>query len=358
VGKILFAVVVGASLLSSGPGRAADPIPMIDAHSQADQDLNVALLVRLMDQGGVKRTILSNRGGLQPKQLVAMAAAHPDRITSSMEVKSRRLYLSGKPEFFRRLEEMGKEPRYGAISEALLWHQAKGGQRRGASQRAGQGQRAEGRGQGGPRQARRGGRAPDFESGGAPAGAGRRAGDMVPEFDLPIEAPQVQAVLKMALARNWPFVAHYEFRSLNKERYAARMKELKDLLRAHPDHPIVLIHMGQLRADEAAGLISEFRNIYFMTSHANPVFEAVGGGYGWTKLFEGRKLAPAWKKLAVANPDRFILAFDCVLKRHWQPQFYLAQAKLWQEALADLPTDAAHAIAHRNAERLWALSPL
>jgi predicted TIM-barrel fold metal-dependent hydrolase len=323
--KILLAALMGTVLLGPELGRAADSIPMIDAHSQADEELGAFRLLKLMDQGGVRRTILSNRGGLEASQLVAMAAAYPDRITASMEVKSHRHYLPGTPEFFRRLEAMGKESRYGAISEALLWHQAKGGQRRG---------------------------------GGRNGEAARRGGQAVGEFDLPIEAPQVQAVLKMALARNWPFVAHYEFRSLNKERYAARMKELKDLLRRYPNHPIVLIHMGQLRADEAARLISEFRNVYFMTSHANPVFGAVGRDYGWTKLFAGRKLAPAWKALFVANPDRFILAFDSVLKRHWELQFYLAQAKLWQEALADLPSDAAQAVAHRNATRLWALPPL
>jgi hypothetical protein len=347
--KVLIAALAGASLLGLDPGGAAEPVPMIDAHSQADKELSVARLLKLMDQGGVRRTILSSRGGLQPRQLVAIAAAHPDRITASMEVKSHRHYLPGTPEFFRRLEEMGKEPRYGAISEALLWHQAKGGQRRGAGRGGGEGPRAGGRGSGGSRQAQQGGRS---------RGSGGGGGDVVAEFDLPIDAPQVQAVLKMALARDWPFIAHYEFRSLGRERYAARMKELKDLLRAYPDHPIVLIHMGQLRADEAAQLIAEFRNIYFMTSHANPVYEAVGGGYGWTRLFEGRKLAPAWKALFVANPDRFILAFDNVLKRHWEAQYYLAQARLWRDALADLPTDVAHAVAHRNAERLWRLPPL
>jgi hypothetical protein len=331
---------------------------MIDAHSQADKDLSVSRLLKLMDQGGVRRTILSNRGGLQPRQLVAMAAAHPDRITASMEVKSHRYYLPGKPEFFRRLQEMSKEPRYGAISEALLWHQAKGGQRRGMGRRAGEGPRAGRRGPGGPPQAQARGQGRGVGARGGQRGPRGRADGMVGKFDLAIEAPQVQAVLKIALARNWPFIAHYEFRSLDKQRYAVRMKELKDLLRAHPNHPIVLIHMGQLRVDEATKLISEFRNIYFMTSHANPVFEAVGGGYGWTKLFKGRKLAPAWRALVVAHPDRFILAFDNVLKRHWRPEYYLAQARLWQEALADLPTDVAHAVAHRNAERLWSLRPL
>ncbi len=343
--KILSAALALSALLVTGIGAvtAADPIPMIDAHSQADKDFDISAALKLMDQGGVRRTILSSLGGLTPSKLVAMAAAHSDRITASMEVKSQQHYMTGTPEFFQRLAKMAEEPRYGAISEALLFHAEKGTQPRrggqGAERRGGQAQERAG----GQEQRRRGGQGQE------------RQRETVPEFNLSIDSPQVKAVLQVALRRNWPFVAHYEFRSLNTADYAARMAELKRLLGAHPSHPIVLIHMGQLYAGEAAVLISEFRNVYFMTSHSNPLYDAMGGGLSWTKLFEGRKIAPAWKKLFVTHPDRFILGFDNVLKRHWEPAYYVAQAKLWQDAFADLPPEVAHAIAHRNAERLWRL---
>jgi predicted TIM-barrel fold metal-dependent hydrolase len=310
------AAIVAAVLLGS-PAAQANKIPIVDAHSQASRDLALSTVMRLMDRGGVARTILSNRSGLSPSGLVAMVAERSDRLTASMEVKSQRYFITGEPEFYQRLEAMSREPRYGAISEVLLWHERKGGH-----------------------------------------GSSRKGGEAVPEVNLPIEAPQVQAVLQVALKRGWPFVVHYEFRSLDKAGYARRMAELKGLLRAHPTHPIVLIHMGQLYANEAAALIAEFPNIYFMTSHANPIFESVGGGLGWTKLFEGRKLAPAWKKLVVAHPGRFIMAFDNVLPRHWEPGYYVAQADLWQDGLNDLPRDVANAVAHGNAIRLWKLPPL
>jgi hypothetical protein len=31
--------------------------------------------------------------------------------------------------------------------------------------------------------------------------------------------------------------------------------------------------------------------------------------------------------------------------------------KYWRKAMADLPDDVAHAIAHGNAERLWRIKP-
>jgi predicted TIM-barrel fold metal-dependent hydrolase len=343
--------VLGAAMLLASSIAHANKIPIIDAHSQAGRDLTLSTILRLMDRGGVARSILSNRAGLTPAGLVAMAAERPDRITASMEVKSQRYFITGEPEFFQRLEAMGREPRYGAISEVLLWHERKGGQgnRKGQASGGGRGQaRAEGRGEGRGEGPGRG----EARSG------GQGGGEEVPEVNLPIDAPQVQAVLRMALKRGFPFVVHYEFRSLDRAGYARRMAELKGLLRAHPTHPIVLIHMGQLYANEAAALIAEFPNIYFMTSHANPLFDSVGGGLQWTKLFEGRKLAPAWKKLFLAHPDRFIMAFDNVLPRHWEPSYYVPQADLWQDGLRDLPRDAANAVAHGNAIRLWKLPPL
>jgi hypothetical protein len=345
----LGALLLGVSLFAATPARA-QKIPMIDAHSQADRAVSLARLVRLMDQGGVARTILSSRGGWVPAEFVAMVSEKPDRVTPSMEVKSQKYFITGEPEFFRRLEAMGREPRYGAISEVLLWHERKGGQGGGHGGGRAQASVAGGGGRGLGRGEERGR--------GQARGGGHGGGEEVPEVNLSIDAPQVQAVLQMALKRNWPFIVHYEFRSLRKADYAARMTELKRLLRAYPDLPVVLIHMGQLYAGEAAALIAEFSNIYFMTSHANPVFDSVGGGLEWTKLFSGRVIAPAWKALFITHPDRFILAFDNVLGRHWEPGFYLAQANLWQDALRDLPREVAHMVAHKNAERLWRLPPV
>ena len=57
----------------------------------------------------------------------------------------------------------------------------------------------------------------------------------------------------------------------------------------------------------------------------------------------------------VEYPDRFVLAFDNVWEDHWG-SLYGEQAAVWRKALADLPHDATHAVAHGNAERLWKLA--
>ncbi len=73
-------------------------------------------------------------------------------------------------------------------------------------------------------------------------------------------------------------------------------------------------------------------------------------------MFDDELLTPAWKDLMTQNPDRFILAFDNVWPDHWGT-YYLRQIALWRKALAARPHEAAHAIAHGNAERLWRLPP-
>jgi len=47
---------------------------------------------------------------------------------------------------------------------------------------------------------------------------------------------------------------------------------------------------------------------------------------------------------------------DNVFAEHWG-DFYLKQMVYWKRGLAELPIDAAHLIAHGNAERLWQITP-
>ena len=58
----------------------------------------------------------------------------------------------------------------------------------------------------------------------------------------------------------------------------------------------------------------------------------------------------------IRHPDRFILGFDSVWAKVWRT-FYIEQVRVWRQALRELPDDVAHAVAHKNAERLWNLPP-
>jgi len=294
--------------LVAGPAVAQYRGPIIDAHSQADQEIELEEILALMDEAEVSRTILSSWGGRRPRDLTAFAKRHPHRITPALRTKGG-IYRSKKLEKYKQfLDKQATSPWFGAMGEVLLYHAKK-----------------EVRG-----------------------GKGSYSLQVVPPDD-----PRVRAALALALKRQWPFVAHIEFAEAGADQ-GVFMAKLEDMLRANIAHPFALIHMGQLEAKEAGRLIDDHPNIYFITSHATPDFAR--SGYAFTNMFVGHHVASHWKALMVLHKDRFVLGFDNVFARNWRNS-YVQQVQLWRRALSELPPDVAHAVAHQNAERLWRLPP-
>lgn len=293
------------ALALGGPIPAgAAPLPLIDAHSQVDEGVNLNKVIPLMDKAGVARTLLSARGRVEPEALAALAGKHPGRIVPSVRTKGE-AYASNRSGYYRLLERQLGMPQFGALAEVILWHAQKG--------------------------------------------------DRAPQWIVPLDSPQAQAALRAALERGWPFIAHYEFAAMGGQKEAL-LRQFEGLAAKHPEHPFALIHMGQLPPADARRLIGAHKNIHFLTSHSNPVVIRLSK-QPWVDLFEGDRIAPAWRELILQHPDRFVLAFDNVWPEHWGP-YYLEQAALWRKALGALPPEAARALAHRNAERLWRLPPL
>ncbi len=289
------------------PPAAAEEIPnlyFIDAHSQLPARQDASEIIELMDQANVYRTILSARNDRKPKDVSMLASQHPERIIAAVRSKGK-AFNNGSPKFKKLIKMQVNNPQYRAMGEAILYHAKKG--------------------------------------------------KKAPEIDVAANSPQAQFLLDLAIKRNWPFIAHYEFSAAgwNKSDY---IKDFEAMASSHPEHPFVLIHMGQLDADEAKRLIDTHQNVYFIMSHSNPVTLAKNSGQPWANLYSGKSLAPEWLNIILASPDRFILGFDNVWPEDWG-QSYLKQATLWRKALSELPLHIAKALAHGNAERLWKLAP-
>ncbi|MEP4380583.1 MAG: amidohydrolase family protein [Alphaproteobacteria bacterium] len=280
---------------------AADDIPMIDAHSQIELDVDIDFVIAQMDKAGVARTILSTRGRFPPNVLATYARRFPDRITAAVRTKGN-IFTNNSPKFRKFFNAQVSMPEYTAMAEVILWHAKKG--------------------------------------------------HMAPEQITSINTPQAQMALRTAVERGWPFIFHYEFAAAGDAR-GTIVAEMEETLRAHPDHPFALIHMGQLDAAAAARLLAAHGNLHFMVSHANPIASAVSG-QPWTEMFDGDSLSKEWREVIENHPDRFVLNFDNVFPDHWG-NFYLKQAALWQGVLNQLPPEIGHAIGHGNAERLWKL---
>lgn len=297
--------LAAASWLFATPVFAHD-IPIIDAHSQADHEVDLADIVPLLDRAGVSRVILASRSKRHWRDIAQLAARHPDRVTASVRTKGRR-FVENHAKFYKLLKKQLGTPQFAAMAEVILWHAQKG----------------------------------------------HKAAEVIVH---PAD-PQAQAALEATLKRGWPFVPHIEFAAAREAGdYDRFMKALKAMLDAHPDHPFALTHMAQLSAAEAGALLAAHRNIHFIMSHANPVVVSKSK-QPWVDLFDGgAELSPQWRALVLRYPDRFIVGFDNVWAEHWG-SFFTDQVALWRKAFANLPHDVAHAIAHKNAERLWRLPP-
>jgi predicted TIM-barrel fold metal-dependent hydrolase len=301
--------VVGPSHVTHG-----GDIPIIDAHSQVPHRYEeLDEIIQLMDRGRVARVILSSRGPVKPEQLLSFASRYPGRIIPAVRTKNR-LYRENDERFYAFLRNQVEMRQFGAMAEVLMYHAQKGLHRVRA-----------------------------------------------PRVIVSPDDERVLATLKYARKKKWPFIVHIEFRRAGDLRDVF-MTKFEVLLSNNPEHPFVLIHMGQLDLPDVRRLIEAYENIYFITSHstsiqASPIAVVKKSDDPRTNMFDGDHLSATWKHLMIEHPERFILGFDNVWPEHWG-QYYLDQIELWRGAIKALPPEVAHALAHGNAERLWHLPPL
>jgi hypothetical protein len=253
-----------------------------------------------MDEAGIAHIILSFRGDGKARDVIGLSQSNPSRVTPAIKIKGKNWPKGGK-KFVKQVTNQLKTGAFGAIGEALVYHAAKG--------------------------------------------------NKAPEWTVLPTDQQFRHVIDVARQNGWPVITHIEFRAApDRNRLMAL---LEALLAENRDLSFPLIHMAQLDPGDVERLLAKHPNVYFMTSHSNPITIAKSN-QPWTNLFSSDEFRPEWLKLLVAYSDRFILNFDNVWPEHWGSQ-YLEQATFWKRTLADLPENAAHNIAHKNAERLWKL---
>ena len=297
-------------------GLGAAELPIIDAHSQADQHIEFDEIIKVMDEARVSRAILTLRGSRQPEELAAFASRHPDRIIAAVRTKG---YMSGGGKYFKQMfVKQMLMPQFRALGEVLLWHEEK-----------------------------------------TAVTVIRGDGTMgpPPKVVFSPDHPRVQGVLSAAIKKGWPFVAHIEFRNIpTVAEFNEFMNKFEIMLRRNPDHPFLLNNMGYLEANQVRRLIESHPNIYFIPSWSNPIAAKGKHGQRFVNMFKKNSLSLEWRDLIVRHPERFVLGLDNIMANQWG-SFYVRQIALWRQALNKLPAHVAHAVAHTNAERLWRLPP-
>ncbi|MDH5547005.1 MAG: amidohydrolase [Gammaproteobacteria bacterium] len=306
---------------------AWDDIYFVDAHSQFDANVTHDIMLDRMVNNQVKATILATRGpsALNERQkslfdFTQLAAGSSVEILPALRSKSS-LYFDGTDseadvlaykDFLEKQliypNNNGYSIPYRATGEVLNYHQSKS--------------------------------------------------EDIPLVIKSLFSPYVQETLNIAKNKNWPFIVHLEFGAMTKEEFLHYRDELEKLLDDNPTHNFILIHMAQLDLAQTLRMLMRHDNVYFLTSHADPL--AAATIFPWTNLFEpdgngGYRLQRPWQNAFNHHSDRFIFALDNVFVVHWQNQ-YNEKIKYWRTALSQLKYQAAHNIAHCNAERLWNIS--
>jgi Tat protein secretion system quality control protein TatD with DNase activity len=303
-------LLIALSLLArTSAASAGERLPIIDAHSQLEHEIAPERVIELMDAAHVSRTILAARRKTTIKDMIALAREYPDRITAAVRTKGGAYQDKPVRAFKKFLGKQLKHPEFAAMAEVLMFHARK---------------------------------------------TNKKGKTIAPQVAFLPGHAKPAAALDVALSKGWPFIIHIEFASLGAKR-GKYMKAMESMLRAHPKHPFVLIHMGQLGPKDAERLLAAHPNLSFIPAHTTPVTLAESHE-PWTAMFKGHALSVPWRDLILRHPERFVLGFDNVWAQHWE-EFYVPQVRLWRRILGELPEDVAHAVAHRNAERLWHLPP-
>jgi len=276
----------------------------VDVHTQVSPEVELNNILTQTSANNVAKSILSARGGLSSTDITDFAQQNPDKIVAMIKVKGR-AYSDNSPSYFTTLQSRADSGLYGAIGEVMIYHAEK---RNGAA----------------------------------------------PEVKVPLTDDRVTAALNVAKTYGWPLILHIEFASLSNTEFATTLQALNTFLTTHASHPIALIHMGQLESNDVETLLSEHSNVFFITSHSNPVSIA-SSNQPWTNMFSGDSLAPEWERLLLAYPDRLIFALDNVWPEHWEADHYARQIATWKKALTYIPPEVVKVFAHGNAERLWGI---
>jgi len=300
-----------AACTSSDEPDSEQELYLVDAHSQfvfAEVDDPIPyddVLVR-MGENDVRFAILAVVGDLSDSLALAdFAQDHPDRITAAVSAKVDDEELI---DFQETLTQQIDSGLFGAAAEMLLYHAAK-----------------------------------EDASGTT----------IAPKIEVLPGDSDTQAYVRACLDNDWPVVLHIEFGSMesdeNEQRWSQFMSGLEQLLETHPDHPFVLAHVGELSTEESERLLTTHSNVYLMTNFTDLLHLCTG------EPVEGVSM-DSWLELFDEHFDRVVLGLDRVWSSHWEQEAYARDGSMVRSTLATLSDEAAIAIAHGNAERLWGLT--
>lgn len=172
------------------------------------------------------------------------------------------------------------------------------------------------------------------------------------DIHIPIDGPIGHQLFSLSERLGIPFQIHYEIED-------ELLAPLEKMLMQYPGAKVIWCHLAQVRYGERASrytpgyvdaLIGRFAHLYFDTAFGDwhSIYPPSNQRHARVWNGEGR-LAPEWRDLIVAHPQRFLSALDLGQDRLYRIAEYSHKHRIF---LSCLPEETQHQVAYRNA---WAL---
>jgi hypothetical protein len=183
------------------------------------------------------------------------------------------------------------------------------------------------------------------------------------DVDIPLNGPNGHRLFRLAGATGVPVSIHLEPED-------APLAALEEMLAAYPQAKVIVSHFGQLRHPERQQrfvpayveyLLGTYPNLYFDLSTGEPgrIYQCGAHRVLDTVIWDanGRggqrdRLAPPYRELLSKFSTRFVAGFDYGPENRQSADYLRTRIANMRLILRDLPNEAQHDIAYRNAWRL------
>lgn len=188
-----------------------------------------------------------------------------------------------------------------------------------------------------------------------------KAGRTDRDNDIPLNGKNGKLLFQVSSDTGIAFIIHLEPED---EPIAA----LKEMLQKYPKAKVIWAHFAQVRHPEKQGQFSAANVRKWLSAYPNLYYDLSTGGPGrrykcndnvldvalWQSSAGGQKgvLKPEFKALLTDFSDRFVVGLDYGGGRDPLPEFIKNKMKTRRLMIKDLPTEAQHNIAYRNAWKL------
>jgi len=172
------------------------------------------------------------------------------------------------------------------------------------------------------------------------------------KFTMRADSPTLRALFDLAAKHKTALMVHAEWGS-------STPAELGRLAESNREGQLMLAHCGSTAtADDIRSFLEKNANVVCDLSYRSPPMLDVTQCVADRIIFsESRGLVPAWKRLILDYPDRFMVGVDEFgrLPEKWN---YYAETvqNIRVGLLANLPGDVAERVAYKNAQKLFNLA--